>query len=101
MKAITASALLFVILLGALFIYVAEDIPAFGDPNSPANRWINLSIGIETGGNVKESLNHGVVPDALAHEIKNRGLPLPEGYKVEREGEGLSLIHISEPTRPY
>jgi len=88
MKAITASALLFVILLGALFIYVAEDIPAFGDPNSPANRWINLSIGIEAGGNVKESLNHGVVPDALAHEIKNRGLPLPEGYKVEREEDG-------------
>ena len=92
MKAITASALLFVILLGALFIYVAEDIPAFGDPNSPANRWINLSIGIEAEGNVKESLNHGVVPDALVREIKNRGLPLPEGYKVEREGEGWNIL---------
>ena len=84
MKAITASALLFVILLGALFIYVAEDIPAFGDPYSPANRWVNLSIGIDARNHVMESLNEGVVPDALVSEIKNRGLPLPEGYKVER-----------------
>ena len=87
MKAITASALLFVILLGALFIYVAEDIPAFGDPYSPANRWVNLSIGIDARNHVMESLNEGVVPDALVSEIKNRGLPLPEGYKVERGGE--------------
>ena len=37
----------------------------------------------------------------VGHEVHPRGDPLPEG--VERDGplEDLSLIHISEPTRPY
>ncbi len=92
MKAITASALVLVILLGALFIYVAEDIPAFGDPNSPANRWVNLSISVDAGADVLTSLNDGVVPEVLAEKIKDRGFPLPPGYKVEEEEGGWNVL---------
>ncbi len=92
MKPITASAMLLVILLGALFIYVVEDIPAFGDPNSPANKWINLSISVDTTPDVLTGLNDGVVPDILAEKITDRGFPLPRGYKVVEEGGGWNVL---------
>ena len=32
-------------------------------------------------------------------EMTNLGMPVPQGFTVTTEA--LSLIHISEPTRPY
>ncbi len=95
MKQLSAVALLFVIFLGSLFVYVAEDIPAFGDPNSAPNRYVKL-FEIDAAG-LEGDLEQGVLPaslvDNLEDEIEERGFPLPSGVarvsgKGEGEGEG-------------
>ncbi len=85
MKLISLSALLFVIVLGALFIYVAEDIPDFGDSNSAPNRYVKL-FNIEADG-LMDDLNQGVIPQSLADKIEERGLPLPTRVESIEEGE--------------
>ncbi len=84
MKLISISALLFVIVLGALFIYVAEDIPDFGDPYSAPNCCIKL-FDVNAAG-LMDDLNQGVIPESLADKIEKRGLPLP--IRVESIEEG-------------
>lgn len=95
MKPISAMALLFVVFLGALFIYVSEDIPDFGDPYSPANRYVNLHISIDAGADgLEDSLRAGVIPEELSSRIKARGFPSPSEteYSVEEvEGAGTCL----------
>ncbi|MCK4475618.1 MAG: hypothetical protein KAU16_02730 [Methanophagales archaeon] len=91
MKLISLSALLLVIFLGVLFIYVAEDIPDFGDPNSPPNRYVNLSITVDAAGLV-DDLNKGVIPESLMDKIEERGLPLPSGVEKIKEGEWDAII---------
>jgi hypothetical protein len=56
MKLISASALFFVIFLGVLFIYVAEDIPDFGDPYSAPNGYISLDISLDAA-ELEDNLN--------------------------------------------
>jgi multicomponent Na+:H+ antiporter subunit B len=84
MKLISLSALFFVIFLGALFIYVAEDIPDFGDPYSAPNRYIKL-FNIDAAG-LMDDLNQGVTPESLADKIEKRGLPLPTRVEPIKEG---------------
>lgn len=95
MKLLPIVALISVILLGSLFIYVVEDVPAFGDPYSPPNRYIEL-FSIDAEGLV-ESLDAGVLPAELKTKIEEIGYTkenafpsLEEGkYEIERkEGEG-------------
>ncbi len=85
MKLISLSALLFVIVLGALFIYVAEDIPDFGDSYSAPNRYIKL-FSMDANG-LEDNLNQGVIPKSLADKIAERGLPLPTRVESVEEGE--------------
>lgn len=66
MKPLSLMGLATVLLLAGMFIYVVEDVPAFGDEKSPANRYVKL-FSIDADGLV-ESLEAGVVPV----EIKNR-----------------------------
>jgi len=90
MKPLSAMALISVIFLGALFIYVAEDIPAFGDPNSPPNRYVKLfSMDADE---LEDNLNQGVIPASLADKIEERGLPLPSGVEKIKEGEWEAII---------
>ena len=94
MKLISLSALLFVIFLGALFIYVAEDIPDFGDPNSAPNRYVNLSISMEAA-EAATNLNKGDVPEELVSALEARGFreeELPSGVKKIKEGEWDAFI---------
>lgn len=90
MKPLSVMALISVIFLGALFVYVAEDIPAFGDPNSPPNRYIKLfSMDADE---LEDNLNQGVIPASLADKIEERGLPLPSGVEKIKEGEWEAII---------
>jgi len=95
MKLLPFVGLLSVILLGALFAYVVEDIPAFGDPYSPPNKYIEL-FSLDADGLV-DNLDAGALPAELKTKIeeigytKENGFPsLEEGkYEIERiEGEG-------------
>jgi len=95
MKLLPIVALISVILLGVLFVYVVEDVPAFGDPYSPPNRYIEL-FSIDAEG-LESSLDAGVLPAELRTKIEEIGYTkenafpsLEEGkYEIERkEGEG-------------
>lgn len=89
----SAVTLLFVILLGALFVYVVEDIPAFGDPNSPPNKYVNLSIGVDAkGAGVLDNLDGGILPNDLHDKILKRGFPLPDDYEITKEGDGWDVL---------
>jgi hypothetical protein len=98
MKSMSIAALLFVLFLGALFIYVAEDIPAFGDANSAPNRYVWL-FDMDASGLV-DDLNQGNLPASLVDEIEVRGFPLPSGVAKLKEGEWEAVI-IPEETHYY
>ncbi len=90
-------ALLLIILLCALFIYVAEDIPVFGDPNAPPLKSVELfTLEVDP---VASLLNHHVVPEKLSRELVKRGFPPPS--RVEKipdlEGEWNVFIAKEEP----
>jgi len=59
--------------LAIFFIVVVSDIPNFGDPNTPATKYVRLFGLAETG--AAETLNRGVVPIGLDNLIKGRRLP--------------------------
>jgi hypothetical protein len=92
MKLISVSALLFVILLGALFIYVAADIPDFGDRYSAPNRYIQL-FSMDASGELEDDLSQGVIPTRLMDKIEEKELPLP--YEAKR-GAGVFLFSLHE-----
>ncbi|MHC1624214.1 MAG: hypothetical protein ACXQTR_06470 [Candidatus Methanospirareceae archaeon] len=102
MKLLPTVALISVILLGAMFVYVVEDIPAFGDVNSPPNKYIEL-FSIDADGLV-ESLDAGVVPAELKSEIEEIGYTkennfpaLEEGnYKIDKTEEGWDVLIMKE-----
>ncbi len=94
MKLISLSALFFVIFLGVLFVYVAEDIPDFGDPYSAPNGYVNLSISMDAAEG-EDNLNNGVVPEELVSALEARGFredELPAGVKKIKEGEWDAFI---------
>jgi len=70
-KMLPGMALIFIIILGALFMYVADDIPAFGDPYSSPNRHVKL-FSLDADG-LENGLNQGIVPDRLLGELSARG----------------------------
>lgn len=99
MKPLSMVALLSVLILGVLFIYVAEDIPAFGDPNSAPNRFVKL-FSVDADGEIVGNLNQGVIPASVKDKIEEIGLPLPikvdkarglEGELVEGEWEAFVI----------
>jgi len=100
MKPLSAMALISVIFLGALFIYVAEDIPAFGDPNSPPNKYVNLSISIDAD-ELEDNLNRGIIPEILMDKIEERRLPLPSRVKKIKEGEWDVIIVPEEKEQDF
>lgn len=102
MKLLPTTGLLFVILLGALFVYVAEDIPDFGDAYSPPNKYVNLSISIDAEG-LEENLSQGVIPASLLDKINETGFPLPSRVEEvsEREGEWDVIIIPEEKEQKF
>ena len=90
MKSMSIAALLFVLFLGALFVYVAEDIPAFGDANSAPNRYVWL-FDMDADG-IVDDLNQGNIPTILGDKLEGRGFPLPSGVAKLKEGEWDAVI---------
>lgn len=90
MKSMSIAALLFVLFLGALFVYVAEDIPAFGDANSAPNRYVWL-FDMDAAG-LEADLNQGNIPTILGDKLEGRGFPLPSGIAKLKEGEWDAVI---------
>lgn len=94
MKPLSTMGLIFVIILGALFIYVAEDIPDFGDPYSPANKYVKLNFSMDAD-ELVDDLNQGVVPEELVSELEAIGFredELPSGVEKVKEGEWDAII---------
>jgi multicomponent Na+:H+ antiporter subunit B len=84
MKPLMISGILTAILLIALSIYVVEDLPVFGDENSPANKYMKLFT-IEDDDLVK-SLNAGVLPAEIKRRIEKMGFNKEENYPTLEEG---------------
>ena len=96
MKPLSIVALIFVIILGVLFIYVAEDLPTFGDANSPPNRFVKLfSIDADE---IEGDLNQGNISVSLMDKIEERGFPRPS--RVEEVEEGWNMM-IEKEERHY
>jgi multicomponent Na+:H+ antiporter subunit B len=71
MKPLTLTAVIIAILLIALSFYAVEDLPAFGDENSPANKYIKL-FSVDADG-LAESLNVGILPAEIKTNIEKIG----------------------------
>jgi multicomponent Na+:H+ antiporter subunit B len=84
MKPLTISGFITAILLIALSIYVVEDLPAFGDENSPVNKYVKL-FNVDADGLV-ESLNAGVLPLQIKIKIEDMGFNKEENYPTLEEG---------------
>jgi multicomponent Na+:H+ antiporter subunit B len=97
MKSLKAVALLLIIILCALFIYVAEDIPVFGDPEAPPIKSVKLFT-METD-QVVSLLDQDIIPEKLYRELVKRGFPPPS--RIEKipgiEGEWNAFIAKDEP----
>jgi len=97
MKSLRAIALILIIFLCALFIYVAEDIPVFGDPEAPPIKSVKLFT-MESD-QVVSLLDQHIIPEKLSRELVKRGLPPPS--HIEKipgiEGEWNAFIAKEEP----
>ena len=73
------------ILLTAVSLYAVEDIPAFGDENSAANKYIKLFT-IDANARLVENLNAGTLPEEIRNKIYDFGFikgPTCEGCQDE------------------
>jgi multicomponent Na+:H+ antiporter subunit B len=97
MNRLRVIALILIILLCSLFVYVAEDIPFFGDPNAPPFKCVELfTVG---AGQVASLLDQHVVPETLSKELVKRGFPPFSGVEkvLGIEGEWNAFIRKEEP----
>lgn len=85
MKTESLVGLIIVLFLAGMFIYVVEDVPAFGDRYSPANRYVKL-FSIDADGLI-ESLETGVVPAAIKDEVERIGFNKENNFPTLEEGE--------------
>ncbi len=115
MKSLSSFGIVIVIILIGLSAYVIEDLPAFGDANSPANKYIRL-FSMQSGA-MEDQLEGGVIPIEIKNKIYDFGFneenlyPTLEegGYEIEwneknggwdvliEEGE----IYFNEPIKYY
>jgi len=96
MKALSTIALMLIGLLCALFVYVAEDIPVFGDPNSPPIKYVKLfSIDADA---LENHLKRSVIPNNLMDEFEKRGFPRTSRIEqvTGREGEWNAFVKKEE-----
>lgn len=92
--------LILISLLCALFIYVAEDFPSFGDPNSPPIKYIKL-FSLEAG-TLEDHLKRNVIPENLMDQFKRKKFPLPSRVEkiAGKEGEWHAFIPKEEMHYP-
>ncbi|MEM0350796.1 MAG: hypothetical protein QXU61_03390, partial [Archaeoglobaceae archaeon] len=101
-----------VLCLMAIFSYAITDAPAFGDSNSPPNRYVFL-FSIEAGEKV-EILNSGKIPDEIREKIEKIGYnrannfqELENNYLIKSTKEGWDILvetyelYYHEPIKLY
>lgn len=103
-KSLTAMGILTAFLLTAVSLYAVEDIPAFGDENSAANKYIKL-FSIDEDAGLTERLNAGTVPEEIKTRIYDLGFikgPTCEGCQDENyptlDGGGYEVEYIEKGT---
>jgi len=72
MKPLTWTGILVAIVLIAASLYAIEDVPAFGDENSAANKYIKLFT-IYSDAALVEALNAGTLPEEIKMQIYDLG----------------------------
>jgi len=97
MNGLRAIAIILIILLCALFIYVAEDIPVFGDPEAPPIKSVKLfTMEVDQ---VVSLLDQHIIPEKLSRELVKRGFPPPS--HIEKipgiDGEWNAFVAKEEP----
>jgi multicomponent Na+:H+ antiporter subunit B len=99
MKGLPTITLILIGFLCALFIYVAEDIPVFGDPNSPPIKYVKLfSIDADA---LEDPLNRGVIPNNLMDAFERRGFPGPSRVEKVTGAEGEWNAFVSKEEMHY
>jgi multicomponent Na+:H+ antiporter subunit B len=96
-KKIKVTAFALITLLCALFVYVAEDIPVFGDPNAAPIKYVELfSIDADQA---DAQLDQNLLPQKLIEKLLERGFPTPT--RLEKvpgiQGEWNAFIAKEEP----
>jgi multicomponent Na+:H+ antiporter subunit B len=86
MKRTSVGALIVTGLLGALLVYVAEDIPSFGNPNAPAIKSVKLfSLPVD---DLEQLFNQQKIPESLLKKLDERRLPMPSRIEKIPGSEG-------------
>ena len=99
MRRLPTIALILISLLCPLFVYVAEDIPVFGDPNSPSIKYVKVfSIGADA---LEDDLNRSVIPNSLMTEFEKRGFPGPSRVEKDTGVEGEWNGFVSKEEMHY
>ncbi len=99
MKGFKVTILILLISLGALFIYVVEDLPVFGDPDSPSLRAVRL---FDLHANSSEkALDQGRIPEAMVEAFRKRRLPLPSRVEKISGAEGQWNVYIPKEEVHY
>lgn len=97
-KVSSAVGLATVLLLALIFSYAVSDAPAFGDPNSPPNRYMFL-FSVKATEEKKEKLRFGEVPEEIREKIHSFGFnrsnnfqELDENYVVLPAEDGWDVL---------
>lgn len=88
-----AAGALATVMLAGLFIYVVEDMPPFGDFESPPNKWIELFSLEDTG--LSEQLERGILPAEIKSRIEDLGYTTSNNWPSLEEGH-YSLVWNKE-----
>jgi multicomponent Na+:H+ antiporter subunit B len=99
MRGLPTIALVLMSLLCALFVYVAEDIPVFGDPNSPSIKNVKLFSIVADA--LEDHLNRGVIPNTMMDAFEKRGFPGPTRVEKVKGTEGEWNAFVSKEEAHY
>jgi multicomponent Na+:H+ antiporter subunit B len=99
MRSSSIMAVIVTVLLAAVLIYVAEDIPGFGDPEAPAIKSVKLfSLPVD---GVELLLSQGSIPETLVVRLHERGLPGPSRVEKISGAEGQWNLFVPKEEMRY
>jgi len=99
MRPSSVMAVIITALLAAVLIYVAEDIPGFGDPEAPAIKSVKL-FSLPADG-VELLLNQNSIPEPLSVRLHERGLPEPSRIEKIPGAEGQWNLFVPKEELNY
>ena len=99
MRPSSVMAVIITALLAAVLIYVAEDIPRFGDPEAPAIKSVKL-FSLPADG-VELLLNQNSIPEPLSVRLHERGLPEPSRIEKIPGAEGQWNLFVPKEELNY